>query len=125
MFNINNLLLKKYLLLPIQIGAPIKETLLAKTLMNRSGTWNLLAHKSSLRYVLLCTDTPALLTGPEELKLCPETKYACMKTYKQDEIQTIRTDKILLTSQSYVRMNDQQRCVMSNTVALSAFSSIP
>lgn len=72
MFNITNLLFKNYLLLSIQIGAPIKETIVAKALINISGMWNLLAHKSSLWYVLLCTDTPALLTGPEELKLCPE-----------------------------------------------------
>lgn len=50
----------------------IKEILSGKKLGNGSRTWDLLAHKSPLGYVLVCTDTPALLTGPEELKLCPE-----------------------------------------------------
>lgn len=50
----------------------IKEVLPAQKLINGSGNWDLLAHKSPLWYILMRTDTPALLTGPEELKLCPE-----------------------------------------------------
>lgn len=50
----------------------IKDILSAKKLMNGSIKWDLLAHKGPLWDVLMCTDTPALLTGPEELKLGPE-----------------------------------------------------
>lgn len=50
----------------------ITEMLSAKKLINGRRKWDLLAHKSPLWYVLKCTDTPALLTGPEELKLGPK-----------------------------------------------------
>lgn len=82
--------------------------------------WDSLAYKGSLWYVLQCADTPALLTGPEELKLGPGRTTAPLSfsftflswsrylhTFTQDVLQHIKSNQIciILSPQSlnYVR----------------------